>query len=70
MRKKGGGIMTTKVTINEVMQVLKPVHTCNFMDMCANYVREINEEFEYGESHYEISGLNTKSGNPHTFFNY
>lgn len=63
------------ITIKELMQILKPVKTCGFMTMCANYAREINSQYESrhstGQTHYEISGIKTKSGNPHViFFNY
>jgi len=55
-----------KVTMPQIMQILKPVPTCNFMDMCSSYVKEINAH-DYSDCCYEISGLNTKSGNPWTW---
>lgn len=57
------------VTMPELMRILKPVRTCSFMDMCAAYVKAINEH-DYSDGRcYEISGLDTKSGNPVTFEN-
>ena len=56
------------VTMGELMRILKPKSTVNFMDMCAGYVKEINE-YDYSQGCYEISGLDTKAGNPVTFEN-
>ena len=58
--------MQNPFTIYEFMQALKPVKTCNFMDMCWAYYREAEQAFHADETHYEIRGLNTKSGHPHT----
>ena len=53
-------------TIQDFMYNLKPVRTCDFMDMCWNYYRDCEQAMKNGETHYEISGLNTKSGQPYT----
>lgn len=55
-------------TIQTFMRALKPVKTCGFMDMCANYYNECKEHYDNGESTYEIRGMNTKSGNPIVIF--
>jgi len=58
-------------TMADLMRILKPVKTCHSMDMCSNYLKEIQEAERDGETNYEIRGLNTKSGNPHVieFYN-
>ena len=58
--------MKTPFTIQNFMYELKPVKTCDFLDMCWAYYRDADEALRNGETHYEISGLNTKSGNPYT----
>lgn len=55
--------------MTDFMRELKPVKTCNFMDMCAAYLKEAKQAYDCGESSYEIRGMNTKSGNPVTIFN-
>jgi len=54
------------ITIPELMKILKPVKTCRLMNMSANYLAEIKEAKEDGAYTYEIRGLATRSGNPHT----
>lgn len=54
------------MTMQELMTILKPVPTCGFMDLCANYLKDIKEHSLSGETFYEISGLDTKSGHPYT----
>lgn len=53
------------MTMQELMIILKRVKTCDFMDLCANYLADIKAAQESGASHYEIRGIDTKSGNPH-----
>ena len=55
-------------TMADFMRTLKPVKTCNFMDMCASYLAEAKEAYNNGESDYEISGHKTKSRNPVIIF--
>ena len=54
------------MSISELMRILKPVKTCGFMDMCAAYSADIKQSKQDGETSYEIAGINTKSGHPHT----
>lgn len=54
--------------MRDFMAILKPVRTCNFMVMCALYLKEAQEYERDGKDHYEIGSANTKSGNPHTIF--
>ena len=62
--------MTKKYPFNmyDFMRVLKPVKTCNFMDMCAAYLADAKKRYDDDESSYEIRGFYTKSGNPHTIY--
>ena len=58
--------MRNTMSISELMRILKPVKTCGFMDMCAAYSADIKQSKQDGETSYEIAGINTKSGHPHT----
>lgn len=55
-------------TIQTFMSVLKPVKTCGFMYMCANYYNECKEQYDAGATTYEIRAMNTKNGNPIVIF--
>lgn len=55
--------------MTDFMRALKPVKTCNFMDMCANYLTDCKKSYDDDEQSYEIRGFYTKSGNPVTIYN-
>jgi len=51
--------------MSDLTKILKPSKNCHFLDLCANFLREIKEAQAAGEAHYEVAGRYTRSGNPY-----
>lgn len=56
--------MTNELSINQLAKIIKPVRGINYLELCANYLKEIQFCFSTGDESYEIGAENTKNGHP------